>query len=235
MNEIIHIYCDESCHLENDRQKAMVLGGLWCPADLRAALGRRIKAVKADFGIPPGVEIKWTKVSPARLDFYLALIDLFFDADALRFRAVIVPDKSVLDHQRFGQTHDDFYYKTWYLVLTHLLDDQHQFRVFLDIKDTRGQVKVEKLRDVLCNAHYDFDRQRILGVEQVHSHDVPLLQLADLIIGALSHLHRGLDGSPAKQALIGRIRQRSGHDLLRSTLPRAEKFNYLVWRPRVGA
>ncbi|NHQ60865.1 DUF3800 domain-containing protein [Chlorobium sp. BLA1] len=33
MSEIFNIYCDESCHLENDRHKAMVLGAVWCPLD----------------------------------------------------------------------------------------------------------------------------------------------------------------------------------------------------------
>ena len=28
MSESIHIYCDESCHLENDGMKAMVLGAI---------------------------------------------------------------------------------------------------------------------------------------------------------------------------------------------------------------
>ena len=31
MSEIFNIYCDESCHLENDHFRFMVLGGLWCP------------------------------------------------------------------------------------------------------------------------------------------------------------------------------------------------------------
>ncbi|ANJ67878.1 hypothetical protein A9404_11260 [Halothiobacillus diazotrophicus] len=232
MNDVIHIYCDESCHLEHDHQKSMVLGAVWCSASHRAALGRKVKAIRDQFGLPPTFEIKWTKISPAGLDFYLALVDLFFDEPLLRFRAVVVPEKAVLDHGRFNQSHDDFYYKMWYLLLTHLVDDQHCFRVFLDIKDTRGQTKVRKLHEVLCNRHYDFDRQRIASIEQVHSHDVPLLQIADLMIGALSHLHRNLDGSPAKQAVIQRIRERSGHDLLRSTPPRVEKFNLLVWRSK---
>lgn len=232
MNDSIHIYCDESCHLENDAQKAMVLGAVWCPASHRAALGRKVKAVRDQFGLQPSFEIKWTKISPARLDFYLALVDLFFDEPLLRFRAVVVPDKAVLDHGKFNQSHDDFYYKMWYLLLTHLIDDQHTFRVFLDIKDTRGQAKVGKLHEVICNAHYDFDRQRIASIEQVHSHDVPLLQLTDLMIGALSHLHRSLNGSEAKQAVIQRIRERSGHNLVVSTPPRVEKFNVLVWRPK---
>ena len=232
MNNFIHIYCDESCHLERDRMKSMVLGAVWCPASHRSALGRKVKDLKRRFGLLPGFEIKWTKISPARLDFYLSLVDLFFDQPLLRFRAIVVPDKGILDHERFNQSHDDFYYKIWYLLLTHLVDDQHCFRVFLDIKDRRGREKVRKLHEVLCNAHYDFDRQRISDIEQVHSHDVPLLQLADLLVGALSHLHRELDGSTAKQAIINRIRERSGHGLLRSTPPRVEKFNMLVWRSK---
>lgn len=232
MNEVIHIYCDESCHLEKDRHRAMVLGAVWCPASHRAALGRKLKEIRASFGLPHTFEIKWSKISPGRLDFYLALIDWFFSEPLLQFRAVVVPEKAALDHRRFGQTHDDFYYKTWYLLLTHLIDDRHRFRVFLDIKDTRGQAKADKLHKVLCNAHYDFDCNRILGIELIHSHDVPLLQMTDLLIGALSYLHRGLQTSAAKQAIIDRIRERSGHDLLRSTLPRAEKLNVLIWRAR---
>ncbi|MDT3778090.1 DUF3800 domain-containing protein [Nitrospira sp. MA-1] len=235
MNDCIHIYCDESCHLEGDRQKAMALGATWCPASYRAALSRKIKAIQKRFGLSPVFEIKWTKVSPGRLDFYLALVDLFFDEPLLRFRAVVVPDKSLLDHHRFNQSHDDFYYKMWYLLLTHLVDDKHLFRVFLDIKDTHGQEKVRKLHEVLCDSHYDFDRQKISDIEQVHSHDVPLLQIADLLTGALAHLHRDIHGSPAKQAIIDQIRKRSGHNLLFSTPPRVEKFNVLVWRPKDNA
>ena len=64
----------------------------------------------------------------------------------------------------------------------------------------------------------------------MRSHDVPLLQLTDLLIGALSYVHRGLHGSPAKQALVAHIRHRSGLSLEQSSLWRAEKFNLLVWR-----
>ena len=33
MAEIFNVYCDESCHLEHDRQKVMVLGAIWCPLE----------------------------------------------------------------------------------------------------------------------------------------------------------------------------------------------------------
>ena len=230
MTQAIHIYCDESCHLENDGMKAMVLGALWCSAERQKFLSRKVKALKALHGLPPTLEIKWVKVSPGKLPFYQAVLDLFFDEPLLHFRGLVVPDKQLLNHGRFAQSHDDFYYKQWYTLLNRLIDPEKRYRIFLDIKDTQGRRKVAKLRDVLCNANYDFDRSIIDSIEQVQSHDVPLLQLADLLIGALSYVHRDLHGSPAKQALVAHIRQRSGLTLEQSSLWRAEKFNLLVWR-----
>ena len=232
MSELIHVYCDESCHLERDQASSMALGAVWCPASNRAQLGRKIKELRAAHGLAPEFEIKWVKISPAKLDFYLALVDLFFDEPLLRFRGLVVPDKSALDHQRFVQTHDEFYYKMWFQLLKWLISPKQRLRVFIDIKDTRGQEKVTKLHDILCNANCDFDRSLIASVEQVHSHHVPLLQLADLMIGALAYMHRGLNSSSAKQTVIERIQQRSGLGLKRSSLVREEKFNLFVWRPQ---
>ena len=230
MSNTVHIYCDESCHLENDGMKAMVLGALWCPAGQRKLLSRKIKALKAEYGLPASFEIKWVKVSPGKLPFYQALLDLFFDEALLNFRAVVVPEKQLLDHRRFFQSHDEFYYKQWYLLLSRLIAPENRYRIFLDMKDTQGQRKVEKLHQVLCNANYDFDRNIIHSIEQVQSHDVPLLQLADLLIGALSYFHRCLHGSPAKQALVAHIRHRSGLRLEKSSLLKDEKFNLFIWR-----
>lgn len=232
MSEVFHVYCDESCHLENDRASAMVLGAVWCPASHRQMLAQGLKALKKQYGLAPDFEIKWVKVSPAKLDFYLAVVDLFFAQPLLHFRGLVVPDKSRLQHDKFGQSHDEFYYKMWYHLLNRLISPQGRYRIFLDIKDTQGQAKVSKLHDVLCNANDDFDRRVIESIELVHSHDVLLLQLADLLIGALGYVHRGLTESPAKLALIERIRQQSGLNLRQSSLVRAEKFNLFVWRPQ---
>ncbi|MBU2783476.1 DUF3800 domain-containing protein [Acidithiobacillus caldus] len=230
MSEVVYIYCDESCHLENDGMKAMALGALWCPADERKSLSRKIKEIKAEYGMPPGFEIKWVKISPGKLSFYQAILDLFFDEAMLHFRGLVVPDKQLLDHGRFAQSHDDFYYKQWYTLLNRLINRDNRYRIFLDIKDTRGRRKVAKLHEVLCNANYDFDRGIIESIEQVQSHDVPLLQLTDLLIGALTYVHRGLQGNSAKQALIEQMQRRSGLSLKQSSAWQAEKFNLLVWR-----
>lgn len=232
MNGISHIYCDESCHLEQDRQTAMALGAVSCPADVHRKIGRKIKALKKEFGIPAGREIKWTQVAPSNLEFYLALVDLFFDEKHLGFRGVIVPDKAALNHARFSQTHDDFYYKMWWQLLTRLIDDDHVFRIFIDIKDTKSAIKLRRLHDILCTAHYDFDHRRIQSIEAVRSRDMVHVQLVDILTGALSHFFRRLDGSAAKRSLIEQIQKQSGLSLERSTPPGARKFNLFIWRPR---
>jgi len=48
MSEIYNIYCDESCHLENDRQKAMVLGSVWCPLDKGREIAVRLPGDQAE-------------------------------------------------------------------------------------------------------------------------------------------------------------------------------------------
>lgn len=40
------------------------------------------------------MEMKWTKISPAKVDLYKDLVNYFFDDDDLHFRGVIIPDKT---------------------------------------------------------------------------------------------------------------------------------------------
>jgi hypothetical protein len=230
MSTVYNLYCDESCHLENDGQKAMVLGAVWCPDDKRAEIAKRLREIKQRHGLAADFEVKWTKVSSGQQAFYMDLVDYFFDDDDLHFRAVVVPDKTLLNHSDFGQSHDDWYYKMYFTLLKVVFEPSSQYRVYIDIKDTLGHEKVSKLHDVLCHNAYDFSRKMIQRVQRVHSHEVEQLQLSDLLIGALSYLHRDLTGNTAKLALIERIRERSGYKLTLNTMLRENKFNLMIWQ-----
>ena len=230
MTDTFNVYCDESCHLENDHQKAMVLGAVWCPLDKTREIAVRLREIKQKHGLAPQFEVKWTKVSSSKVELYLDLVDYFFDDDDLHFRALIVPDKSLLQHDAFpGQDHDAWYYKMYFDMLKVIFQPDAHYRIYLDIKDTRGAQKAAKLHDVLCNDRYDFSHEVIERLQLVHSHEIEQLQLADLLIGALSYLNRGLSGNVGKMDLIKRIQQRSRYDLTRTTLLREEKVNIFRW------
>lgn len=229
MSETINIYCDESCHLENDGQSAMTLGALSCTMDQRREISVRLREIKQRHGIPESTEIKWGKVSPAKLEFYEAWIDYFFDDDDLCFRAVVIPDKQVLQHDIRSQTHDDWYYKMLFTLIKVLLKPDKRHRIYIDLKDTHSGRKAAKLHDILCSNSYDFDRRIIERVQPVASHESELLQLCDLLIGAIGYTNRGLATSPAKLTLVERVKERSRLSLQRSTLLRATKINLLRW------
>lgn len=208
----------------------MALGAVWCSAEKTRETAARLREIKLKHALPASFETKWTKVSPAKLSYYLEVIDYFFDNDDLHFRALVIPDKSQLNHAAFeGQTHDTWYYKMYFDLIKVLLVPTNKYRIYIDVKDTLGVEKVAKLHDVLCNNLYDFSREIVERVQQVRSNEVEQLQLTDLLLGSVSYVNRGLRTSDAKQAIVGRVKERSGYNLDKTTLLREEKVNIFRW------
>jgi hypothetical protein len=230
--ELYNIYCDESCHLEHDRIPVMVVGAVWCKTAVVRQISGRIREIKHRHGVPPGVEIKWSKVSPSKRQLYLDLIDYFFNDDDLHFRGVLIPDKAALNHAAFDQTHDTWYYKMCFRMIEPIIDPTQRYRVYLDIKDTRSEQKRRKLEEVLRNARYDPRGHVIERVQQIRSHESALMQLADLLIGAIAYHNRKLETNGAKLEVIRRIQQRSSRSLDVTTWLREPKLNLLRWQAR---
>ncbi len=228
--QTFNVYCDESCHLENDDQDAMVFGAVWSRLDRKDEISQRVREIRKRHGMPPSFEFKWTKIGPSKIQMYLDLVDYFFDDDDLHFRCLVIPDKKSLNHSRFDQSHDDWYYKQYFNMLKIILRPGDKYNIYLDIKDTRSNSKVRKLHDVLCNNAYDFSRQLIQKVQQIRSHETAQSQLADILIGAMAYRARGLSGNAGKNEIVARIAERSGYSLNKNTLYKEEKFNILMWK-----
>jgi hypothetical protein len=229
---LLNIYCDESCHLEHDGQPAMVLGAIWCASDYSRSIADALRELRERHGLSRYLEIKWGGVSPAHLDFYLDLVNFFFDDPRLKFRCVIAP-KDALTHEVFGQDHDDWYYKMYFLLLRRLLEDRsHRYRIYLDVKDTKSGQKLRRLHDVLCNNMRDFSQEVLQQVQALHSHEVQQIQLADFLTGAVSYGARGLHQSAAKLAVLESVVARTRRPLTESTWYSESKFNIFRWDPR---
>lgn len=233
-----NIYCDESCHLQKDNSDIMVLGGIRCPKKFANEINLAIKEIKNEYGIGRNkyngkwIEIKWSKVSKSKIGMYKKLIDLFFEKDYLAFRAVVAQGKKRLNHEAFLQSHDEWYHKMYYLLLREMVHIGNQYNVFVDIKDTNSADKIEFLKTVLNRSLYDFFDDTIMKIQAVRSEEVNILQLTDLLIGALSYVNRGLSSSEAKLEIVNYLRQRSGLDLERTTSLYDQKFNIFIWTPR---
>ncbi|MCP4710273.1 MAG: DUF3800 domain-containing protein [Planctomycetes bacterium] len=238
MTESYNIYCDESCHLEHELIPIMVLGCVWSLVDKTIEISQRIREIKAKHNMSNSFEIKWTKVSASKAAFYVDLVDYFFDDDDLHFRGVLIPDKGILNHKAYEQTHDSWYYKMLFVMLEPIIDPLSNYRIYLDIKDTRSEQKRIILEKVLRNSRYDYVAHIIERVQQIRSHESELLQMADLLLGAVGYFNRTQIGdlkdkeqNQGKITVIRRIQRRSGKSLINTTWLREPKFNLLVWHP----
>ena len=231
-----NIYCDESCHLENDGINDMSIGAIWLPKANVAEINLRIKEIKLKNNFNINSEAKWTKVCTKHLSLYMDLIDLFFDVSELKFRCLLIPDKSQLDHQRFNQSHDDWYYKMYFEMLRYIFDNNNKYNTYIDIKGTNSYKKSQKLYDVSCNSIYDFSGNSIQKIQPIRSHEVEIMQLVDIFIGAVTYANRNFPEthvkSKAKLKVIERIKQRSNKNISKTSMLREDKFNLFIWRSR---
>lgn len=225
-----NLYCDESCHLENDDSNVMVLGALILPKDKKKEISDNIVDIKKRHGVKARTEVKWTKLSNAKLDLYRELVDYFFYDDDLRFR-VLVADKTRLRHESFHQSHNDWYYKMYFTMLNRLFDPVNQYNVYIDIKDTHSAQRAKKLEEVCVNSHYDFNHECIQKVQPIRSDEVQMMQIVDIINGAVCRANRTTIPLPqgAKREIIERIRSKTNLRLTQSTSLGARKFNIFVW------
>ncbi len=221
-----NLYIDESCHLSHDGLPVMCIGYIKVEQAQYSNLKEAIQKLKLEHKSP--TEIKWSKLSGSRLPLYKALIDLFFEKD-LYFRAILVKYKDKLtpaDLQR-GE-HDNFYYKLVdYLLSSSTNSSENQYRVYLDVKDTRGRDKLKKIRASF--EEKNDGNSPFIHFQHIHSHENEFLQLADLFIGAITYKsreeHKKEGTSEVKKAIVEYVEAKSGYLLNEGTEPWEKKFN----------
>lgn len=222
-------YMDETCHLLKDDSRYMVIGALACPKSKTYEITNNINNIKLQHGLSKWFEIKFTKISPAKYDFYKQLLEYFMSDDNLLFRCVVI-DKLLLDHSKFHQTHDDFYNKMAYYLFRYFLLGKYNY-IYIDYKDTMSHRKGKVVEKCLRNKGeippgYQFSVQPINSIES------SILQLSDLLIGLVGYKARQLLGSKSKLDLIRYLETVLEYPIDQTTPYGKDcKIDVLKWRP----
>jgi hypothetical protein len=223
----VEVYCDES-GLErfaapSGPHDRALFGGIWLEARHRRELKAAIRAHREQHRVAS--EFRWNKVSPSRLEFYLGLVDLFFESSA-HFRAIVLPVGQLETGRHHGGDAELMFYKFYYQLLHHWIFPGVRYRIFVDQKTDRVRSRVRELRDILQSAN---GSSGIDGVQSVSSDEVDILQLADVLTGAVGFKFQP-GRSTAKHAIIQRIERHIGRPI-GPTSRDATKFNIFCWRP----
>lgn len=217
MYKTFNIYCDESTHIEKDREPYMILSYISTPYHLLKMHNKNIREMKIEHFYKG--ELKWSKLSKSQYPFYNELIDYFFSNESLSFRAIII-DKSQLNHKAFNQDHNTFYDKMYYQLLNKKIHPNHTYNIYLDIKDTYSYLKAKSLKKYL-----ERDYKNIRNLQVIRSHESELMQLTDVIMGAINYKLRGFNKVTAKNNVIEKIEKLSDKSLTVQTSPHETKFN----------
>lgn len=214
-------YCDESRVTSDRSDEFMVIGGIMVPTDKKRSVVRQVDSLRAFYGVQG--EFGWKSVCPSKIEFFLALIGLFFSEPDLKFRCVVVSRINTdfsSDEERFRLI--------YYQVFNNWLDRRNGYRVFLDRRiDTRDRVDI--LRRCLINTR-QFG-MAVQFVQEVESRENDMIQLADLFIGAVGYAWNGRvelpQSSSAKVRICNDICSKLGIRTLNhyKTSPDEEKFN----------
>lgn len=216
MNKTFNLYCDESTHVENDGQPFMILSYISTPFHLLKMHNKNIRELKLQHYYRG--EMKWSSISKSQYPFYNEVIDYFFSND-LNFRAIVI-DKSQIDHATFNQDHNTFYDKMYYQLLNKKIEPDSCYNIYIDIKDSYSYLKARSLKKYL---ERDYSNLRTLQI--IRSYESELMQLTDVLMGAINYKLRGLNKVTAKNNIIEKIERICGKSLTEKTNKAENKFN----------
>lgn len=217
-----NIYCDESRHTSDPTQPYLVIGAVQCPRDKKREIISRIHHLQAAHKTQG--ELGWKRVSPNRLAFYEALLDLFASDPDLRFRC-LVANRNELDHDTYNHGDSELgFYKLYYQMLVHWLEPGQQYHIYLDWQQNAVQHRFSDLSLVLSRKLSG--RASIACLEPVSSDKLPLVGLADILIGAVGYAWNELEGSQAKLRICAKLKEVADMHTLAATTPlTAHKVN----------
>lgn len=216
MSKTFNFYCDESCHLEKDKYPFMLISYVSSSYNQVKFHSRNIRALKIKNFFKG--EMKWSAISKSEYPFYKELIEYFFATD-LQFRAIVI-DKSQLQHTEYNQSHDEFYDKMYFQLLDKKINPEFNYNIYMDIKDSHSYEKAANLKKYL-NRH----SISVRNLQIIRSYESELMQLTDVIMGAIAYHLRGDNKVIAKNKIIERIQAHCSKPITESTPLAFEKFN----------
>lgn len=229
-----NIFIDESCHLESDNSSIMCIGFIKVDESKYEILKEGITKLKSDH--KQFAEIKWSKFSRSRLPLYKSLVDYFF-ATPLQFKCILVKYKDRLGEMDLSKgSHENFYYKMIEFLLR-TSPSEEKYRVYLDIINSRGKDRLNKIQESLLETYSD--DFPFIRLQHLHSHHNVFFEMADFFVGAIAYSARKVinevPDNAAKNEFLEYFESKSGYSLYEGTELWETKFIIIDHQPKQRA
>jgi hypothetical protein len=227
-----NVFADES-RLNGDRH--MLIGGLWVPTELDGPLRSDINGWRDTTNMTG--EMKWTKVSNGKLAEYQGFTDLFFAHARVGFHCIVL-DTKVIDHLAYSDGDSELgFYKFYFQLLSRRVRKGNRYTIFTDHRTTRKDTRLADLGRCVnnwCAGHATPGERPVLDVRPCDSKCEDMVQLVDVLLGAVGYQCNGRSESASKMALIGHLEEKLHRRLSSPTPPYFRKLNVWHWSPRAA-
>lgn len=221
----IVVYSDESMHIRNDGYDFMVLSSIYMRESTKNKLNKEINTYLKNSKLSG--ELKWTKISNGNLIHYknvLNIISTYNKNNQLNVRNLLALNKT-----KFTKDSDEYYNIMFFYLFKYIitvLENEKHFHLFIDYKDNQSGKTADKLALYLNNTFYN---KINIKCTPENSKDHRMIQVADIIAGAMSYKKRDLKTSKAKIAIIDHIEKIFDVTLNQSSPFSNSSFNTFIW------
>jgi len=226
------IYVDESSQTKN---RYLVLGAVILPSERTAEAEDTVRRLRLP-ELPHG-ELKWSKISNAKLSAYERLISAFFRDPAFQhahFHSIVV-DTHQFDHSRFNQGSSEIGFNKEIYQLANKcarLYPENIFHLYPDFRQTSQ--RPEDLRNLLNHGRRKAGDKRDWPFRRCHFRNsklTPMLIFPDIFAGAIAyHVNGHLakpDASPGRSRLSRLIMKLAG--VQRPEIDTRMRGKFTIW------
>lgn len=218
-----NIYCDESS-INNKNLLFMWIWAIQVEREYKNIVLKKLKELKKQYNY--NLEIKWRKVSPKTKDFYIALVNFFFDNN-LNFYSILI-DKEKLNLKDYHNDDEELaFYKYYYFLLKNRFQDWNDYYLYLDQRNKKDKDRIKKISEF-----FDYESQtriQSFNIRHIWEYDSNihlLIQIADFFIWAVCYNNNDLNNSISKKEVIDLISSKLWkQDLKFASQLHDEKFN----------
>ena len=136
-------------------------------------------------------EIKWNTLSKVKLKVIKEIIEAVFDTPGIYFSCIVINKDDIDFEKEFDNNPYRAYQEFTEILLKQSIEDNEVLTVLADFVTTPKSIKFEV--GVKHNINETLDRLAIGGIHRVDSKGVNIIQMVDLLIGAVAYSYkRGL-------------------------------------------
>lgn len=178
------VFFDETGSINDKANRFFCLGMIKCMQPYY--LDCKIRRIKDKYRFYD--EIKWNTISKAKISVLKEVLDAVFSTPGIYFSCIVI-NKDNLDFEKeFNNDPYMAYQKFTEILLKQNVDDNEVLTVLADFVTTPKNIEFEV--SVKHDINKELDRLAIAGVHRVDSKGVNLIQVADLLIGAVVYSYK---------------------------------------------